>query len=114
MVRCPKCSAVQEQTTRCKFCGIDFYQGRPNPILQDPVVVETRRFFNKLAGFPDTVKNGFSAQVDRLSRKVGIDIKSAWSSAYRIVSRWCRDVLDLVLTILVCGIFAWVVSVVLM
>ena len=52
--------------------------------------------------------------VDRLSRKIGIDVKAVGKSVFKTVSHWCRDVLDLLLTILVCGAFAWIVSVVLL
>ncbi len=120
-VKCPKCKAVQGDTTQCRFCGTDFNQKPDGSLPQNPVVLELVKFYlklaqiyQKIAAFPPAFKKRWLAQVDRLSAKIGIDLAAVFNAAWQTVRSWFRDVLDLIATILVCAFFAWVICVVLL
>jgi len=113
-VKCPKCGAVQEQTTQCKFCGIDFEGKRSNPFLNDPVIAEIFRIARQVKQFYGIAKSYLLTNIDRVSAKIGVDLRTIAGSIYKTVSLWCRDVLDLLMTILVCGVIAWGIGVVLL
>lgn len=108
MMTCPKCGFEQGKSRECIACGIIFDKIRPD-ILLPSAVVNKRRFriheiYNDAL---NAIGNYGSALKDRVRRKVGIDRIRGIQSVMRVAGLWLRDVLDRILTILVCGAVAW-------
>ena len=113
-IKCPKCNTVQEKSAQCRYCGIDFDQSPARLLLQDPAVVELLQIYRAIIAFPGKVHKRCIAWVDRLSARIGLDLRAIFKAGFRTVRLWCRDVLDQLLTLLICGFLAWMFCVVLL
>lgn len=113
-IKCPKCNTVQEKSAQCRYCGIHFDRDPTRLLLQDPAVAALMQFYRVIIAFPTAVDKRWSALVNRLSARTGLDLRTLFRSGLRTVRLWCRDMLDLLLTVLICGFLAWMFCVVLL
>ena len=113
-IKCPKCNTVQDKSAQCRYCGIHFDKSPARLLSQDPAVLRLLQLYRTIIGFPGAVHKGLTARMDHLSARIGFDLRALIKSGFRILRFGCRDVLDLLLTVLICGFLAWMFCVVLL